>query len=494
MRDKFRNLPLRIKLTGISLTVNMLVFLINIVLLLAMNNMSDKIDTVYRANLQLNEISAALNDVQESMTEYLDTKTSDSLENYYLSSQTFTELIDNLGSTITESRQGRMERSIKSMAEAYLEEVGQTIDAKRGRNVEKYRTRYEEATKLYGYLNTYIYSLNNEQFKENTENYREMLSAFRRFEVVGNIIMIIVIFTTTLLILRLTTSLIRPLRSLTAMANQVAKGNFEIPTLPVKSTDEIGIVTKAFNKMVVSIQDYIEKMRLSAENEREMKERELKMETHLKDAQLKYLQAQINPHFLFNTLNAGAQLAMMEGADKTYEYVQVMSEFFRYNVKKGFTTVTVGEELELVDNYIYILNVRFSGEIHYEKEVDTSLTDIEMPSMILQPIVENCVNHGIREMMGEGKIKMSVYSLDDTLCVRIEDNGAGMDEETIDRLKNGRPANDRKMDSNGIGMDNVYARLKLFTGTDDCFSIESDGPGKGSRFTIYLDIKEKSDV
>ena len=480
-------------MAGISLSVNMLVFMINIVLLLAMNNMSDKIDTVYQANLELNEISTAIKDVQESMTEYLGTKTSDSLEHYYLSSQTFAELVEKLGSLITESRQGRMERSIRNMAGAYLEEVSQTIDAKRGRNVEKYRTRYEEATRLYGYINTYIYSLNNEQFKENTENYREMLTAFRRFEMAGNIIMIVVIFATTLLILKLTTSVIRPLRSLTGMANEVAKGNFEISTLPVNSTDEIGIVTKAFNKMVASIQDYIEKMRQSAETERMLKEKELMMETHLKDAQLKYLQAQINPHFLFNTLNAGAQLAMMEGADKTYEYVQVMSEFFRYNVKKGTRTVTIGEELELVDNYIYILNVRFSGEIHYEKEVDQSLIDVEMPSMILQPIIENCVNHGIREMMGEGRIKMSVYALDDTACIRIEDNGAGMDEETIERLKAGRPAQEKK-DSNGIGMDNVYARLKLFTGTDDCFSIESDGPGRGSRFTIYLDIKERPDV
>ena len=489
MINKIKGLPLRIKMTGISLAVNMLVFIINIVLLVAMNRMSDRIDTVYKANLQLNEISAAIKDVQDSMTEYLDTKTSDSLEDYYRSAQNFAEMTEMLGDEITDSRLGRMERSVKNMSAAYLEEVGQTVDAKRGRNVEKYRTRYEEATRLYGYINNYIYSLNNERFMDNTESYREMLTAFRRFELFGNLIMGAVIFTTALLILNLTSNLMRPLKLLAGMADEVAKGNFEISTVPAESDDEIGVVTRAFNKMVASVQDYIEKIRQSAENERILKEKELMMETHLKDAQLKYLQAQINPHFLFNTLNAGAQLAMMEGADRTYEYVQVMSEFFRYNVKKGSRTVTIGEELELVDNYIYILNVRFSGDIHYEKDIDASLTDVEMPSMILQPIVENCVNHGIREMLGEGKIKMSVYALDDTACIRIEDNGAGMDEETVERLRNGRPASDEKKDSNGIGMDNVYARLKLFAGTDDCFSIESDGPGKGSRFTIYLDIK-----
>ena len=496
MKNKLKNLSVQVKMTLMSLVVNLFVFSINIVLLAGINNMSAKIDTVYQANIQLNELSSSLKSVQDSMTEYLNAKTSDSLENYYKIAQEYTELTAGLSETVTGKTLDRMEFSIRNMSEAYLNEVSQTIEAKRGRNVEKYRTRYEEATKLYGFLNTYIYSLNNEQFKENSENYREMVSALRTFETIGNIILIAVIVLNVLLILRLTAGIIRPLRSLTGMADEVAKGNFDIEPLTVRSRDEIGVVTTAFNQMVVSIQNYIRQVRENAETEQKLKEKELMMETHLKDAQLKYLQAQINPHFLFNTLNAGAQLAMMEGADRTYEYVQVMAEFFRYNVKKGSETVTIGEELELVDYYIYILNVRFSGEIHYEKSIDSSLLDVKMPSMILQPIVENCVNHGIRDMMGKGVIKMRVYGIDDYACISIEDNGAGMDEETIDALLNGKSLKGEKKDSNGIGMDNVMARLKLFVGSDDVLSIESEGPGKGSRFVIYLnnDVRENYDV
>ena len=97
---------------------------------------------------------------------------------------------------------------------------------------------------------------------------------------------------------------------------------------------------------------------------------ELIMEGHLKDAQLKYLQAQINPHFLFNTLNAGAQLAMMEGADKTCLFVENMAEFFRYNLKKISQDATIEEEINLVDSYVYILNVRFVGEIRFQKRIE----------------------------------------------------------------------------------------------------------------------------
>ncbi|MBQ5675913.1 MAG: histidine kinase, partial [Lachnospiraceae bacterium] len=126
------------------------------------------------------------------------------------------------------------------------------------------------------------------------------------------------------------------------------------------------------------------------------------MENHLKDAQLKYLQAQINPHFLFNTLNAGAQLAMMEDANRTYEYIQKVAELFRYNIKKSNEIVTLREEIDLIDNYIYILNVRFSGEIQYIKQIEEAVKDkldeITLPGMILQPIIENSVNYGIRNI------------------------------------------------------------------------------------------------
>lgn len=489
MRTKLKNLSLQVKIAAVSLMVNLLVFAINIVLLLSINNMSSRIDTVYQANLQLNELSVSMKAVQDNLTEYLSTKTSDALENYYESAQDFSDKVNILSDDISYGREGRMERSLKFMSENYLDRVEQTVEAKRGRNVEKYRSRYEEATKMYGYINTLIYSLNNEQFKSNSESYREMVNAFRLFETAGNMIMVVVIIINAILITRLTAEIIRPLKSLKMAADEVSNGNFNIEPLDVESMDEIGVVTKTFNQMVVSIQQYIEKMRESAETEKELREKELKMETHLKDAQLKYLQAQINPHFLFNTLNAGAQLAMMEGADRTYKYVQIMAEFFRYNVKKGSKIVTLREELELVDNYIYILNVRFSGEIHYEKNVDESVLNVEMPSMILQPIVENCVNHGIREMMGEGRIKMKAYRVDNAVCISVEDNGKGMDEATVERLKSGKPFDSENKSSAGIGMDNVMARLKLFVGSDDVMDIESEGPMKGSRFTIYLEMK-----
>ena len=156
-------------------------------------------------------------------------------------------------------------------------------------------------------------------------------------------------------------------------------------------------MAKACNKMMNSIRDYIRQTKENYERESRLIENELIMKNDLKEAQLKYLQAQINPHFLFNSLNAAAQLAMMEGAENTCLFVQNMADFFRYNVRKMEKDTTLKEELELVDNYIYILNVRFAGEIHYTKQIDERVTGTMMPSMILQPLIENAIIHGIFE-------------------------------------------------------------------------------------------------
>ena len=467
MTKKFRQLSLQAKMSSIFILVNLVVFAVTVILILGINSMSSEIDMVYQGNLRLNELSDALTAVQDSMTEYLDSKTSDSLEEFYRSEQIYAQMVQGLSDDVTEAAFRRMERSIRHMSEEYLDLVGQTIEAKRGRNVEKYRVRYENATQMYEYINTYIYSLNNEQFRSNSENYSRLSVAFRSFELFSVITLTIVAVISVAIVVKLTGEIISPLKRLTVMANEVAGENFDTELLPVQSEDEIGVVTGAFNQMVISIRQYLERLRQSMEIQRSLMEKELLMESHLKDAQLKYLQAQINPHFLFNTLNAGAQLAMMEGADRTYDYIQ-------------------------------ILNVRFSGDIHYEKEISEDLLDCAVPSMILQPIVENCVNHGIREMSGEGRIWLKVYhGEEDTLVISIRDNGIGMDAEIIEKLRNGTYHEERQSSgSNGIAMGNVIARLKLFTQNEDVMTIRSDGRNQGTEVILYLPVKEreKADV
>jgi sensor histidine kinase YesM len=441
----------------------------------------------------LNELIDTLTKVQDYVYEYLNTKSSESLENYYRSEENYRSLVNELNGKIIDNDVILMQKNIKNMSQTYLDIAADTVDAKRGRNIKKYKVNYEEATLMYNYITTYINSLNNTQFKNNSMNYERLLIALRYLEIISSVVLVVITSFNLILIIVVTRSITGPLMRLTKAAYEVAGGNFEVDLVHVDSSDEVEIVTKAFNNMIISIHQYIIKTKESMELESKMLEKELRMTNHLKDAQLKYLQAQINPHFLFNTLNAGAQLAMMEGADKTCLFIENMADFFRFNMKSFEQDSTIRDEIRLVDSYIYILNVRFSGGIHFDKEIDELLLEVRVPSMILQPVVENAVNYGIRDIDYEGKICLSVFEAEDKINISIADNGAGMEQSVIERIMTAKledsPAlKERNLsrDSNGIGLGNVINRLRLYYDREDVFEIESKGKNQGTKVTIHI--------
>lgn len=486
-----RSVSLQMKMTLSFVGSSIIILIVNLFMYVNINNVLGSLDGVYQANVTLNELSHALDQIQRNMEAYLNTKTTDSMDAYYRSLQDYQQQTDTLSGDVTSDPLSPMERTIKNMSSSYLDLTDLAVEAKRGRNVEKYKGYYEEATQLYDYIGTYIYSLNNLQFQNNSVSYEALAISLRSLEVVSNLVLAVVIAGNILLVMILARTITRPLKTLAVSANEVAGGNLDIELLEMTSTDEVGVVTKAFNHMIYNIRLYIEQIKEIMEEERAMKEKELLMETHLKDAQLRYLQAQINPHFLFNTLNAGAQLAMLEGADRTYQYVQNMADFFRYNVKKNNEVVKLKEEIDLVDSYIYILNVRFADDIHFEKSIDEACLEVSIPSMILQPIVENSVNHGICGMEGRGRILLTVNQCGGQVCISIIDNGSGVTAEKLERIMSGTlNADEVAADSGGIGLGNVRNRLELFTGLEICFEMESGGACQGTRTNIYLPFKE----
>jgi sensor histidine kinase YesM len=435
----------------------------------------------------------SLDGLHEYVYEYLNTKSTDSLENYYLSEQAYKNLVFDLKGEVADNNVIIMQKNIKNMSETYLKLVDLSVDAKRGNNIERYKANYEEASKMYDYIRSHISTLNNELFKHNSNNYEILRASLSYLEIITTSVLLFIMAFNILLIILVTRRITGPLMKLTKSANEISAGNFDIDLVPVKSSDEVGIVTKAFNTMTVSIHQYIKKIKESMELESQMKEKELRMTNHLKDAQLKYLQAQINPHFLFNTLNAGAQLAMMEGADKTTLFIENMADFFRFNIKSFDQDSTLRDEIKLVDTYVYILNVRFSGKINFYKEIDESVLNYKVPSMILQPVVENSVNYGIRDIDYEGKICLKALQTKESIIITIYDNGAGMEQKTIDRILSLDIENDNierevniTKDSNGIGLGNVINRLKLYYNEENIFHIHSDGPNKGTTVTIII--------
>lgn len=484
---KWMHMTLQQKLIALFVLTSAVILTVNLFTYTLISRMMGRVEAVYLSNVNLNDLSEGLEELQVAMSNYLSTKSSDAMEQYYRSEQDYRNLLETLNRQATDNEILLTEKNIYGLSQSYLELTSEIIQAKRGRNVEKYASLYGEASELYDEVNTFIYSLNNEQFKNNSRTYEALVQSLQYMEMITIAVLFLVLVGNASLIVMSTKMITEPLKLLAQTADEVAKGNFEVDQLPVGPMDEVGIVTGAFNQMVASIRNYIDQLRETLARENQLKEREFLMQNHLKDAQLKYLQAQINPHFLFNTLNAGAQLAMMEDAEKTEQFLLNVSEFFRYNVRKNNEQVTLGEEIRLVDNYVYILNVRFAGEILFEKEVDESLNAVPVPGMILQPLVENAVNYGIRNIDWKGRIELTVCRKDDRICISVWDNGAGMTKERIEQVLSGEIASEApSSNSNGVGMRNVIERLNLFFNDEAQMDIYSEGLNMGTEVVITI--------
>lgn len=483
----FRRQSFRRKLISIFTAFAFVILMLNTLIYAGFASLLTRLGDVYESNMQLNDMDATISLLQNSIDDYVRTKSFESLENYYNYDKELREEAQLLNDVPSDDVLLLAEKNIRNLCNAYLQKAEETVDAKRGRNVELYAELSEETAKLGEEIHTYIYSLNNDLFKSNSETYMTVSSAIGRLETVSVIVLLLTIGGSIMILSTSTAALIRPLNRLAGAANEVADGNLDIETLPVYTKDEVGVVTNAFNQMVGNIRQYIAVQRENMERENALKENELRMQNHLREAQLKYLQAQINPHFLFNTLNAGAQLAMMEEAKKTGELLTNTAAFFRYNVRNS-EDATIGEEVRLVDNYIYICNVRFPDEIHFEKDVDESLEDMKVPSMILQPLVENAFNYGIRNLERRGMIELEIKRVDERIQISVWDNGRGISAERIDEILHAKkPQPDpRSTSSNGVGIRNLLERLRLYFDNDVAFNIISEGEEAGTEILISI--------
>jgi sensor histidine kinase YesM len=238
--------------------------------------------------------------------------------------------------------------------------------------------------------------------------------------------------------------------------------------------------------MIISIREYIDKIWEKAAKKNELREKEMEMRELYANAQLRALQNQINPHFLFNTLNTGAQLAMIEGADRTCYFMEQVADFFRYNIRQNGQDATIDEELALIDNFVYIMKVRFGERFEFIKNVSDEKHPQHLPRMILQPLVENCIKHGSSE--SKTRVVLSVETGLYMTKITVSDNGEGFSPELRESILGENPdakAVSHSEDGNGTGLVNVISRLRLYFHRHDVFDILSNEDG-GTTFSLRI--------
>ncbi len=196
------------------------------------------------------------------------------------------------------------------------------------------------------------------------------------------------------------------------------------------------------------------------------------------------LQSQINPHFLYNTLDIIVWMIENEQKNEAVKAVTALARFFRISLSKGKSIITVRDELEHVRSYLMIQHMRFKNKFSYEIQAEEECMELTSLKLILQPLVENAIYHGMEFMDGEGEIKLSVMRKEDDLIIRVSDNGLGMTEEQVKSLFSHEVHVTSKKGS-GIGVKNVNERIKLYFGENYGLTIDSE-PDEGTTITILL--------
>lgn len=235
--------------------------------------------------------------------------------------------------------------------------------------------------------------------------------------------------------------------------------------------DEITNLKRTYNNLLNSIRKLLERTK---EEEKIIRKNELDL-----------ILEQINPHFLYNTLDVISGLTLIGDQDKSFQMTQALGRFYRNSLNSGCQVITVREELDIIKSYMTIINIRYNNEISIEYKVDENLLDILMLKLILQPLVENAVHHGMSQKEGKGELCISVQALDDKLMeVSVRDNGVGIPEDKIRLILEGG----YKTSKSGFGLHSVKQRVELFYGIEDAVSISSQ-PGCWTEVRVRFSYK-----
>lgn len=280
------------------------------------------------------------------------------------------------------------------------------------------------------------------------------------------VVLVIVVMICALLII---SGILRPLRGLYRATEKVAQGDFTARAT-VNTHDEIAVLANGFNNMADNIETLIDKVK---EDERKMRQVDLRL-----------LQEQINPHFLYNTLDTIIWLIEGNEADQAVNMVVTLSNFFRLVLSKGKEFISIKEEEQHISSYLEIQKMRYHDIMEYDIQIDKVLYDYQILKLTLQPVVENALYHGIKYKRAKGYIHITGEKEGNVIHLAVRDNGVGMDEDELEQLREEIQHSGNEHDK-GFGLANVNERIRMYFGTEYGMTIQSK-KGKGTLVEITI--------
>ncbi|HEY8500783.1 MAG TPA: sensor histidine kinase, partial [Clostridia bacterium] len=280
-------------------------------------------------------------------------------------------------------------------------------------------------------------------------------------------VLIIIIFSFASIVL--SKSLTTPLENMVSTMNRIKEGDTSLRLENLKQ-DEIGKLGETFNEMLDQIENLIAK--------------EYQSKLLLNQAEYKALQAQVNPHFLYNTLDTMSSIAASQQCSSVSSLCKALSNIFRYSMNMQEPLTTIEKEIIHIKNYMYVMNVRMMNSIDIDIKIDPNLWNECIPRISLQPLVENSILHGLKNKHGEKRIEIVAAPCGEDMIISVIDNGVGMDADKINKQLESSNYNALEKGFS-IGLDNINARVKLLFGDKYGVHIES-AKGEGSKVTLRI--------
>lgn len=373
----------------------------------------------------------------------------------------------------------------------------------RDRAIEDYQNGNLYVSTLYkvysmqNYLSEYARRFIDVTMREGNSKYKELIPVIVNvpFLVAAlGVIIFITIFEGSKMMDR---SITVPVLKLAAASRKIAANDFYIDDVVVDNKDEIGELVIAFNKMKYATGEYIRALEDKREALDQLHDQEittLEIEKQLETMNLELLKSQINPHFLFNTLNVIAGTANLEDAHTTEQMIEALSSLFRYNLKTQAKETILSQELKISRDYMYLQKMRFGSRVGFDIECNVDENVVIVPTFTFQPLLENAVIHGLSPKIEGGRIFVRINQKDDRLIIEIEDTGLGMDEERLEKIRNQLDGSVKatKGEVVGIGIGNIRKRIM---GMYEDGRLEIDSvKDKGTKVTIDIPYKGESSL